>query len=55
MSLNTIAKWVAAAAIGGSVLALELLGKAPAGTFINMIAMPAMVALGTHTVAKTLN
>lgn len=52
---NMVARWGAAVGIGGAVLALELTGHADKGTFIQMVAGPALVALGVHTAAKNLN
>lgn len=49
-----VAKWAAGAALAGSVLALELTGHAPAGTFLTTVAVPGFAVLGLHVGAKTL-
>ena len=55
IDFNAVGRWLGTISIGGAILALELTGHAPTGTFLNYVAIPSLALLGIHTVAKTLN
>lgn len=48
-------KWAALFALGASVLAMEWVGKVPAGTYMTAIVYPGLGAFGVYTAAKKLN
>ena len=52
---QTPAKWCAGAALASAVLALELTGHSPNGTFLSIVAAPGLATLGIHSAAKNLN
>ena len=42
-------------ALAAAVLALELTGHSPNGTFLSIVAAPGLATLGIHSAAKNLN
>lgn len=51
----TIIKAVGAGLAAAGIFYMEIIGHVPQGTFVNMVAIPVLIAAGIHTTAKTLN
>jgi hypothetical protein len=49
---SVVAKWTAGAVIGATILTMEWLGKAPAGTWLNVFAVPVLVFIGLGSVPR---